>query len=82
MSQHKNPCPRDYENNNINEPFLGHHYCILILSSLCLCVDKRILKKIMHFYYMTYGRALTQDPLPRGVMKFTNMVVPSCILTI
>ena len=43
-------------------------------------VEKRVLKEIMHFYYITYGHALTQESLPRGVMKFTNMVDPSLVI--
>ena len=34
--------------------FLGHHYYTLSLSDLCLGVEKKIFKEIMHFYYMTY----------------------------
>ena len=32
----------------------GHHYYIPGLSDLCLGVDKKIFKEIMHFHYMTY----------------------------
>ena len=51
---HKNPCPRGHEIYNFDRPFLGHHYYILGLSDLCLGVEKKIFKEIMHFYYMTY----------------------------
>ena len=37
---------------NFCRPFLDHHYSTLILSDLCLGVEK-IFKEMMHFYYMT-----------------------------
>ena len=51
---YKNPCPRGYEIYNFGRPFLGHYYYILGLSDLCLGVDKKIFKEIMHFHYTTY----------------------------
>ena len=54
MPPHKNPCPRGHEIYNFGRPFLGHHYYILGLSDLCLGIEKKIFKEIMHFYYMTY----------------------------
>ena len=33
---------------------LGHYYYILSLSDLCLGVEKKILKEIILFHYMTY----------------------------
>ena len=53
--QHKNLCPGGHEICNIGRPFLGHHYFILILSDLCLRVEKKFSKEIMHFQYMTYS---------------------------
>ena len=65
--QHKNPCHRGHEIYNFGRHFLGHHYYILALSDLCLGVEKKIFKEIMHFYYMTY-MAMPQhkNPYPRG----------------
>ena len=48
------PCPRGHEIYNFGGPFRGHHYYILGLSNLCLGVEKKIFKEIMHFHYMTY----------------------------
>ena len=62
---HKNPCPWGHEIYNFLASFLGHHNYIFSLSNLCLEVEK-ILKEIMHFHNMTYGRALAQEPLPLG----------------
>ena len=45
---------------------LGHHKYILSLADLYLGVEKKIFNELMQFYYMTYGHALAQDPLPRG----------------
>ena len=50
----KNPCPRGHESYNFGWPFLGHHDYILSLSDICMGVEKKILKEIMHFHYMTY----------------------------
>ena len=36
---------------NFGRPFLGHHNIILSLSDLCLGVEKKIFKEIMHFHY-------------------------------
>ena len=54
MPWHKNPCPGGHEIYNFGRPFLGLHYYILSLSDLCLGVEKKIFKGIMHFHYMTY----------------------------
>ena len=43
-----------HEINNFGRPFLGHHYDILGLSDLCLGVEKKMFKAIMHFHYMIY----------------------------
>ena len=43
------PCPRGHEIYNFGGPFRGHHYYILSLSNLCLGVEKKIFKEIMHF---------------------------------
>ena len=53
--EHKNPCPRGHEMYNFGRAFLVHHYYIVIgLSDLCLGVEKKIFKEIIHFYSMTY----------------------------
>ena len=48
MPQHKNPCVGGNEINNFGRHFLGHHKYILGLSDLCLGVEKKIFKQIMH----------------------------------
>ena len=49
----QDPCPKGHEIYNFGIFFLGHHNFILILSVLCLGVEKWIFKEIMHFHYMT-----------------------------
>ena len=68
MPQHINYCA---DGHNIR-PFLGHHnYIVLSLSVICLEVEKKIFKEIMHFHYMTYmTMACTRTPVP-GVVKST-----------
>ena len=63
--KHQNPSLGGHEIYNLGKPFIGHHHYILSLSDPCLGVAK-IFKEIMHFHYMTYGHALTQELLPRG----------------
>ena len=48
------PLPRGHVIYNFGRLFRGHHYYILGLSDLCLGVEKKIFKEIMHFYRMTY----------------------------
>ena len=50
----KNSCPKGQEIYNFGRPFHCHHSYILSLSDLCLGVEKKIFKEIMHFHYMTY----------------------------
>ena len=52
MSQHKNPCPGGHDIYNFGRPFFCHHYYTLSLSDLCGGVEKKVLKKIMHFHYI------------------------------
>ena len=54
--EHKNPCSGGHEIYNFGRSFLGHHYYmyLLSLSDLCLGVEKKICKEIMHFHYRTY----------------------------
>mgnify|MGYP003683667425 FL=1 len=52
--EHKIPCPRGHEIYNFGRPFLVQHYYIFGLSDLCLRVEKKIFKEIMHFHNMTY----------------------------
>ena len=51
---HKNPSTRGYEVYNFGRPFHCHHYYTLRLSDLCLGVEKKIFKEIMHVRNMTY----------------------------
>ena len=65
--KHKNPCPRGHEMYNFGRAFLVHHYYIFGLSDLCLRVEKKIFKEIMHFHYMTYmATPEHKNPCPRG----------------
>ena len=73
------PCPRGQEIYNLSRIFLGYYYNILNLSELCLGVEKKIIKEIMHFHYM-YMTYSTRTPAP-GVMKFTILVDPSLVIT-
>ena len=67
MPKHKNPCPRGHEIYNFGTPFLGHHHYIRGLSDLCLGIEKKIFKEVMHFHYMTYmATSQHKNPCPRG----------------
>ena len=68
MPQPKNPCSKSHQIYNFGKPFLGHHYYILSFKSdLCLGVEKKIFKEIMHFYYMTnMAMPLHKNPYPGG----------------
>ena len=65
MPWNKIHCPGDHEIYNLRRPFLFPHYYRLSLSDPCLGV-KKIFNGIRHFYIMTYGHALSQEPLSRG----------------
>ena len=49
-------------------PFLGHHTCTIL--SVCLGVEKKNFKEILHFYC----HALTQGSLPLGLWNL-NLVL-------
>ena len=68
MPSHQNPCPWGYEIYNFGRLFLiGHQYYIHSLSDLCLSREEDILKKIMHFHYITFmATTILQEPLPLG----------------
>ena len=56
-----------YEIYNFGTPFLCHHYYTLSLFDLCLGVEKKIVKEIMQFHYMTYMTMLLhKNRCPRG----------------
>ena len=64
--EHKNPCPWGHEIYNFGRPFLGHNNYIFGLSDQCLRVEKKIVKEIMHFHYMTYmATPEHKNPFPR-----------------
>ena len=64
---HKDPCPRGHEIYNFDKPFLGHHNFAFSLSVICLRVETKIFKEIMHFHYITYiATPLHKSPCPRG----------------
>ena len=64
---HKNPCPGGDEIYNFGRPFLDRHYYIHSLPDLCLWIEKKIFKEMMHFHYMTYDQVLSHELLPRGL---------------
>ena len=39
---------------------------VYTLFDLCLGVEKKNFKEIMHFHYLSYDHALAQEPLPQG----------------
>ena len=47
------PLPLSHESYIFVRPFIGHHYFINSLSDLCMGVEKKIFKEIMHFHFMT-----------------------------
>ena len=47
------PLPRGHEIYNFARPLLGYHY-YTFLSDLCLGKERKILKEIIHFQYMTH----------------------------
>ena len=59
----KNPCPGGHEIYNFGRPVLGYRYYILGLSDLCLGVEKKIFKDLMHFQYRTL-KATPQQKKP------------------
>ena len=59
--------PVGHEIYNFGRPCLGHHYCILTLSDLCMGVVKKIFKEVMHVNYMTYMvTPYHKNPCPGG----------------
>ena len=64
--QHKKPWPGGHEIYDFRRPFLCHHNYILTLSVLCLGVEKKIFKEIMHFHFMTYSHTPAKELLPQG----------------
>ena len=47
----------------------NHHNYTLSLSDLCLRVEEKQFKEIMHFYYMTYSLDPALKPLPSGLLN-------------
>ena len=50
--------PWGHEIYNFGSLFFSHHNYFLSSSDLCLGVEKKVLKEIMHFHYMTYMATL------------------------
>ena len=59
------PPPLPYNGGHESYTFImslhGHYYYIVSLFYLCPGVEKKIFKKIMQFYCMTYGHAQVQE---------------------
>ena len=67
MTNTETPAPGVHESYNFGRPFYGHHYCIPSLSYLCLGLNNKILKEIMHFHYNAlYGHAPAKERLLLG----------------
>ena len=78
MPQHKNPCPGVLK--YFVRPFLGHHYYILGMCDLCLGVEQKIFKEIMHFHDMTnMATPQHKNPCP-GALKCTILVDSSFVI--
>ena len=67
--QHNNSCSGDHEIYKFGRPFVGYYNSIITLSVLCLGVEKKILKKIMHFHYITYMATPLHENLCLGVIN-------------
>ena len=67
---HQNPCSGGHEIYNLGRHFLDHHCYLLSLSDVCMGVEKKILKEIIHFHYMIWPHPSTKTPALR-VIKFT-----------
>ena len=87
--QHKNTDPRSHEIYIFSRPFLSHHNQALSSSESCLEVEKKILKEIMQFHYMTYmamPQQRTPADCPRGheIYNFGRHFLDhhTCILTL
>ena len=80
MPQRKNFAPTGgHERYNFGRPFLVHHYYIHSLSDLCLGVEKKIFKEIIHFHHVTF-MTTSQPRIPAPeVMKFTILVDPPLV---
>ena len=65
--QHKNTCPGGHEIYNFGRNLLGQYYYIISFSDLCLGVEKKIFKELMHFHCMTYmSTPQHKNPCPGG----------------
>ena len=47
------PWPGGHKIYSFGRPFINHYYNTLSLSDLCMGVEQKIFKEIMHFNYMT-----------------------------
>ena len=64
---HKIPCPRRHVTYNLSRLFNSHQYNLLCLSDLCLWLEKKLSKEIMHFHYMAFmATPWHKNPCPRG----------------
>ena len=64
MPSTRSPAPGSW--NNLDRPYLGHHYYTLSLPDLCLGVEKNPLKNFVFSLYDLYDHTLDQEPLPHG----------------
>ena len=72
--------PWGHEIYNFNRPFLGYYIYILSLSVLCLRVEKKNFKEIMHFtLWLIWPHPCTSTPAP-GIMIYTVLVDPSLVI--
>ena len=74
--KHKNHYSGGNSIYNFGILFLGHHYYTLNVSDLRLSEEKKILKEMIHFHYMTYmATPKHKNPYPRG-HEIYNFVRP------
>ena len=79
--QHQNSSCRGHEIYKVGSPFLGHHYCKLSLSALCLGGEKKIFKRNNAFsLHDLYDHTLAQETLDPGIMNVTILVDPSLVI--
>ena len=65
---------------NVGRTSLSLHFFILNLPNLCSEVEKKTLKEIMHFHYVTTWQHTSIRTSAPGVMKFTTLVDYSVII--
>ena len=77
----RNLCPRGHEIYYFGRAFPGHHFYILRLPALCPGVQKKILKEIMHIYYMAkMATPYHKNPGQRSHENYISSVEPFLVI--